>query len=1153
MNDIVVTGRSGKLAKAVCASRWLTLKGEASLMRGIRKVKLSNCLWLGGLVLCSVCAGEVVKDDTYNRPAAVVMTMGVDEAMKKMENPVKAEVLDAFRKAHPGPFWLFGEDRQLAVRNNIVPAHWFEGGAKQFGQLSGVARPGEFYVFQVVFLQGEVKPAEWRSLAVELNRVPGLEVRQITRKSVHDFADLQPGKMQVLWYGVQLPATTKPGEYRGSVSVKWVANDEKYKAYEAYLEKHPDLRSQQAKLGSQPKTPQMPVTEVETKLQIALKVEGEPIPECGTGVGEAWRLARLKWLDSKIGESDTEVTQPFTPIIVDAKARTLDMLGRRITLGENGIPAQYTSFFSGSNTKILKEGRDGFAAAPRLECIVGGKALEWTGKQFAFTRQTPVAVAWASTSVAGDLKLTVNGQLEFDGNLQMQMWFTRADAGANRVEQDPVVKVDDVRFVVPWVKDAVKYSMGLGMQGGNCPDTYSWKWDISKHQDAVWLGDVNIGAMLRFKGGNYHRPLINAYYDFMPLALPESWGPGEISIVRLDGAVTLTASSGPLELCRPAKAVQHRFNIDWYFTPFKPLDSQKHFSDRYYHGGQGGGAADTAALKQQGVNVLNIHHNHPCNPYINYPYNDDSVGRLTELTKKAHADGVRVKVYYTTRELTQNLPEFFALRSLNGEVILPRKEGVAWPVTNPEGPHPWLRQHVGMDIVPAWRETISYPEYAGKLDLAMITTPDSRWNNFYLEGLDFLVKKVGIDGLYIDDTALDRKSMQRARRILDADGNTGRRVDMHSWNHFNGLAKWANSSIAFMELYPYYDRLWHGEGFNCDAAPEYMLVEMSGIPYGLMSEMLDSPNPWHGMVFGETARWPWSGDPRNVWKVMDLFGITDSEFIGWWDPACPVKTGQLQVKGSVYRKNGKTLIALASWAQKRKNVRLEIDWRALGLDQRKATLWAPAAEGFQKERVFAVSGDIPVDPGKGWLLIADERPREISDVPASENPLKGLTPKAEETAAFEIAVPANTVKTKDVPWVAGATIVAAHLTPLQDEGQSWGVGLAAGWADGKFVQINCRTSGQWGIRRNGAESLAGEYGRGKPATVAIALGGQAVHLMAKEDDGEEWAVVAEFPRKEFPGVPATIRVGKLGLTWNPQDHGEKGGTSPCRVDWVRQY
>jgi len=126
--------------------------------------------------------------------------------------------------------------------------------------------------------------------------------------------------------------------------------------------------------------------------------------------------------------------------------------------------------------------------------------------------------------------------------------------------------------------------------------------------------------------------------------------------------------------------------------------------------------------------ILEVHHNRLCNPYINYPYNDDSVGRLTSFVNEAHANMMRVLVYYTTRELTQNLPEFFALLSLDGEVILPRRQGVPWPVTN--SPAASVAQSArGEDIVPAWRENLSY-DYKSKLDLAVITTPDSRWNKF---------------------------------------------------------------------------------------------------------------------------------------------------------------------------------------------------------------------------------------------------------------------------------------------------------------------------------------------------------------------------------------------------------------------------------------
>ncbi len=861
---------------------------------------------------------SAVADD--NVPSVLMAAeLDRDAVMRMMETPVKPEVLAAFEKAHPAPYWLFGEDRQRAVRRNIIPAHWFENHAQSWNKFSGFARPGEFYVFQVCILFG-TKPVQVFAPQVEMPDLPGAEICEVSRLLL-----LQPGTVKPCWIGIEVPSSAKPGKYHGT-----------------------------ARVGN-------------ATLDLKLRVAGEPIAE--SGVGEAWRLARLKWLDSDIGESDTQVTRPFTPIRVDEKARTLDILGRRISLGPDGIPSQYTSYFSGSNTKILSTGTAAFASPPRFQCVVDGALVPWWEDRgrLEFIKKTPVGVERSALSKPGDLSLLVHGRLEFDGNLQLQM----------HLASDRPVTLDDVRFVVPWAKDRVQYAMGLGLQGGICPQRHDWKWDVAKNQDAIWLGDVNQGLMLRFKGSNYRRPLINAYYDFQPLNLPDSWGGGGIRIEKQAGRATLTANSGKLrisDILQPNSGNAGDFQIDWYFTPFKPLDTHEHFTDRFYHTPQGVAVEDPAVLRKEGANIIEVHHNRLCNPYINYPYNDDSIANLADFIKKAHAAGVRVNVYYTTRELTQNLPEFFALKSLEGEVMLPRRQGVAWPVTNGGGPHPWLREHVGMDIVPAWRENLHYPGYRSKLDLAVITTPDSRWNNFYLAGLDYLIRKAGIDGLYIDDTALDRKSMQRARRILDADGNIGRRVSMHSWNHFNSLAKWTNSSIAFMELYPYYNGLWHGEGFDANAAPEYMLVEMSGIPFGLMSEMLDRPNPWHGLVFGMRTRWPWSGDPRNLWKAEDAFGLAGAEYIGWWDKACPVQTGDARLKASIYRGQGRAAIALASWAPQATTVKLVIDWRGLGLDPAKARLTAAEIKGFQDAATFAPGDAIPVAAGKGWLLIAELSP-----------------------------------------------------------------------------------------------------------------------------------------------------------------------------------
>jgi len=63
------------------------------------------------------------------------------------------------------------------------------------------------------------------------------------------------------------------------------------------------------------------------------------------------------------------------------------------------------------------------------------------------------------------------------------------------------------------------------------------------------------------------------------------------------------------------------------------------------------------------------------------------------------------------------------------------------------------------------------------------------------------------------------------------------------------------------------------------------------------------------------------------------------------------------------------MVSIASWAESQVEVRLDIDWDALGLDPDRATVSAPAVENFQNAGSFSPSEAIPVEPGRGWLLI----------------------------------------------------------------------------------------------------------------------------------------------------------------------------------------
>ncbi len=823
-----------------------------------------------------------------NIPDASTGVMPADKVMEWMENAVDPAAWKAWRAARPAPFWLFGEDRQYAVRNNIVPAHWIAKGGGASTRFRGVAQPGEFYPFQICVASVKARRLRWDAKTA-------LKADRITPEE----CEVAANGVKPVWVMVEIPKDAAGTVLRGSVEV--------------------------------------------------------------ADRGDAWRLARLKWLDSDIGREDT-VTKPYTDVAVDEARRAVKILGRELVLGEDGLPARIVSYFSGSNARIAGKGTDLLAAPLTLACRAAtarqDAAKDSGAPSFAFTAKTPVRAAWeARTPLGGGAVRIVEGQIDFAGECRFRVRIQGAESS-------------DAAFEMKMPADVARYMEGFGRDGGAFgKETVTHAWKPELNRDAVWLGRVNGGLLVRFKGANYRRPLVNAYYAWRKLAMPESWsaGGGRVTVSKSGAAATVRAAgSGAPEGAE--------WNFDLYITPFHTLDMKTHLGDRYRHLGQRSAHFDAKKIRASGATVVNIHHNTLWNPYINYPYNDESGKLLKQIAKEAHAAGLLLKVYYTTREITQNLPEFFALKSLDGEVLALRDKSVpGWPTTNRNGPHPWLRKHVGTDVLPAWRENIRFPRaYPPRLDLSVITTPDTRWDNFYLEGLDHLVREYGIDGLYIDDTALTGESMRRARRILDRDGRR-RLVDNHSWNHHDPRAGSGSTNIAYIDLYPYFDLLWRGEGFYNDTPPDFWLIERSGVAFGIPGEMLGRGDPFKGLLFGMTDRDGWGGSPAGLWRFFDEAGLGDMELSGWWDDDCPVKLsgpGAADLKASVWKGDGRAVLVVANFSKKPSSAVFSFDGAKLGFDGAKAAWTKPAIAGVQKAAAAPdFSKPVEVPAGGGFVLV----------------------------------------------------------------------------------------------------------------------------------------------------------------------------------------
>ena len=171
------------------------------------------------------------------------------------------------------------------------------------------------------------------------------------------------------------------------------------------------------------------------------------------------------------------------------------------------------------------------------------------------------------------------------------------------------------------------------------------------------------------------------------------------------------------------------------------------------------------------------------------------------------------------------------------------------------------------------------------------------------------------------------------------------------------------------------DSLWIGEGFDYEGSrPDYWLVEISGIPFGLMGDMLHrGGNKWRGMVFGMTPRcnWPEGGSPLPVWQLWDSFGMKGCVVRGWWDEECPVHPSHPECRATAYVKEDRMLISVASWADEPVDVSLDIRLPE-GWDARRVRYSLPFIRNFQEEQNFAPDSRLRIDPARGKILIVEK-------------------------------------------------------------------------------------------------------------------------------------------------------------------------------------
>ncbi len=802
---------------------------------------------------------------------------------------------DSLLNEHPDDFLLFPEDRKFPIRMlDDIPQRWIQEGPSD--EFKGKAQRNEYYAFQLgVFAsQKDLQDVKVTFSALKNgdSEIPASSITCFNTGGTDPYGkpfikrvDVPEGAVQPLWIGVDIPENTRPGTYRGQVTI----------------------------------TPENAAAQT---IEVRIKVENKVLADRGDD--EPWRHSRLRWLNSTLGIDD-EPTHPYKAI-ENAGDGSYNMTGKIFSLHESSLPGSIragdTEILAGPVALMVEtaSGREDFSAPDDVVTLKDKPGIK--------------SASWKSQSQ--NLELSGTGTIESDGYINYKITL-KAPAG---------LAIRDVRLEIPLHADVAQYMMGMGLPGTTVPQSHEAPW--KGPHDSFWIGNTRGGLWCELRGGEYHGPLLNLYQP----AHPESWynnNKGGFRIDRDAKTVKAVVYSGERSL---EAGEEITFEWSMLITPVKAVNYKSQFIAKYFHNGLHPMPADEDLAS--GIKIVNLHHASNYNPHINYPF--VAVDSMKWFVDRMHEKGQKVKIYYTIRELTNYTTELWALRSLGNEIL----------GTGKGGGYPWLREHLIDGYRPQW-----YQHFTGKsADASIINAPgDSRWYNYYIEGLAWMVKNVDIDGLYLDDVSYDRRTVKRIRKVLD-NTKPGCLLDLHSNTGFS-----KGPATQYAEYFPFMDKLWFGESFMYDEMPpENWLVEVSGIPFGLMGDMLHrGGNRWLGMLFGMTVRHPWMTDgiicdPRPIWKIWDEFQIQDSRMIGFWEDSLAATTDDADVKVTTYVKRDSTLLSIGNFSDSPKTVSLNIDFKKLGLDKDNVRLYAPAIQDFQQENSWRYGDEISINGRNGWII-----------------------------------------------------------------------------------------------------------------------------------------------------------------------------------------
>jgi hypothetical protein len=847
------------------------------------------------------------------------------------------------------PSWSSGSSGSVPL-----PAKYLDISPSQLNTISILAAPNQNASFQAIIVGPATDFITVNSVDFPSSDLtPGVTFSSFSTQGVdfwgRDFSStVFVNGMLPLWLGVSVDRSAPSGTYNVSINVS---------------------------LSGTQGSNQLPL------LLLLTVSNSSPIPDGGD------TFPRVHWLNSRLGASDDSVPRPYTPLTTNATSSlpaSFSMHGKIVDVGSSGLPFAITTFGSSAspsidilgNTSVLAPGGAYFAIS-----INNGPNLtfsSWSTSSF-IGNATLYSWTTVSTDTTGSVTLTVFGTIDATGYMSFECITEPGPALLLKALSATSFSSLSFALVMPAAIDNSIYAMGLGVRAGyfdnifpsSSADSMTWSWDNVNGNNGLWIGSTTGGFLFKLKGED---PLWQAsvpYDDKSSPPPPPEWKNNGLGGILLTRGREISGFSGSFVFTNATT-----FRSSLLISPVHQLNLTKHFSLRY---AQCDGPQNYTFLAENGATVVNMHQGNIVNPWINYPFLTNDV--MGETSSALHNLGVRFSIYNTMRELSNRCAETFAMRAM-GDGYVP---GGSAPGSD------WLREHVASDFLSAWSTPV--PGAGGGnqfvMDAAMRVLALSRWNNYYVEGVQQMMRDFELDGIYLDEIAYDRITMMRIRKLLDQRNGV---IDHHS----DSGAFCDSPSMIYSEHYPFIDKLWYGEGFPYDtASPEYWLVEMSGLVWGLTAEMLryEGMTAYHfkGFVFGSSNRWQSGMDPEtintdpfvpvNLWRFWQNVGIDKATLFGWWledtslgVSALPVfsSTNRDVVKVTTYVLPLQAIVAIASFTSAGGNLDISLVFNEtiLGFELTPDyCLSAPSLPPFQPQnKIFALNSTLSVPQGQGWVL-----------------------------------------------------------------------------------------------------------------------------------------------------------------------------------------